>query len=457
MKKTGPRVLVGLSRPADLSVHGRDGQRRGARAYPRERRNHARVTSKAPRRSLSSDEKKQPQGYSVDLCREIANGIRAQLALPKLETRWVALTLQNRLEAVRSGRVDIDCSTTTWTLTRQREVDFSLITFIDGATVLARGNSDLFRLADFGGKRIAVIRSTTTFDVLSRELKSRSVAAEIVPVADRAEGLQLLRTGAVDGFASDRIVLIGLVLRDPGQRQVQAARRRFLDGAVRARASARRPRLPARGEQRRRTAVPHRRHHGHIRALARTAGQAERPAVRDVLAAVRRRIAFPCPPSWRHSPVVIRLTALLAAAVLSILPAKAQTIRIPDFRESTAVTSGSAAGACDECGVVRSIREIYRRGATVNRSRAGADWGPADTRVVGAVVVLPFGPGSNSKTGFVGGVGTPEVNERLGEVSYEIIVRMDDQTLRTVERRDGAQFAVGDRVRVSEGRVELLR
>ena len=163
-----------------------------------------------------SDEKKQPQGYSVDLCREIANGIRTQLALPALQTRWVALTLQNRLEAVSSGRVDIDCSTTTWTLTRQREVDFSLITFIDGATVLAREDTDVFRLADFGGKRIAVIRNTTTFDVLNRELKTRSVAAEIVPVADRAEGLQLLRKGVVDGFASDRIVLIGLVLRDPG-------------------------------------------------------------------------------------------------------------------------------------------------------------------------------------------------------------------------------------------------
>ena len=148
--------------------------------------------------------------------------------------------------------------------------------------------------------------------------------------------------------------------------------------------------------------------------------------------------------------------ALLAAEVLSISTAKAQTIRIPDFRESTAVTSPSAPGTCDECGVVRSIREIHRRGAPVSSSRAGAAWGPTDTRVIGAVMVLPFGPGSNSK-GFVGGVGTQEVSERLGEASYEIIVRMDDQTLRTVERRDGGQFTPGDRVRVSEGRVEHLR
>ncbi|MGH8633017.1 MAG: transporter substrate-binding domain-containing protein, partial [Burkholderiales bacterium] len=70
-----------------------------------------------------ADAGKQPQGYSVDLCREIASGIRAQLGLASLETRWVDLTLQNRLEAVKSGRVDIECSTTTWTLSRQANVD----------------------------------------------------------------------------------------------------------------------------------------------------------------------------------------------------------------------------------------------------------------------------------------------------------------------------------------------
>ena len=51
---------------------------------------------------------KQPQGYSVDLCREIASGIRAQLGLKSLETRWVALTIQNRLEAVKSRKLDIE-------------------------------------------------------------------------------------------------------------------------------------------------------------------------------------------------------------------------------------------------------------------------------------------------------------------------------------------------------------
>lgn len=165
----------------------------------------------------STDAAKQPQGYSVDLCREIASSIRAQLGLASLETRWVALTLQNRLQAVKSGRVDIECSTTTWTLGRQADVDFSLITFVDGGSILTRVESEAGRLSDFNGKRIAVITGTTTEKALKGSLERRSIKAEVVTVKTREAGLQLLDSRKVEGFASDRIVLIGVVLTSKTQ------------------------------------------------------------------------------------------------------------------------------------------------------------------------------------------------------------------------------------------------
>jgi ABC-type amino acid transport substrate-binding protein len=160
---------------------------------------------------------KQPQGYSVDLCREIAIGIRAQLGLASLETRWVALTLQNRLEAVRTGKVDIECSTTTWTLERQKEVDFSLITFVDGGSMLTRADAALGRLTDFEGRRIAVITGTTTEKVLKETIQRRGIKAQVITVKTRDNGLQMLESGKADGFASDRIVLIGQVLKGKAQ------------------------------------------------------------------------------------------------------------------------------------------------------------------------------------------------------------------------------------------------
>ena len=93
----------------------------------------------------------------MELCKRVADSIRQELKLADLKITWVPLQLQDRIEAVRSGKVDIECGTTTWTLTRQQEVDFSLMTFVDGATVLVNGNSEMLRIADLNGKKIAVV------------------------------------------------------------------------------------------------------------------------------------------------------------------------------------------------------------------------------------------------------------------------------------------------------------
>jgi len=160
----------------------------------------------------SVDAKGEPQGYSVDLCREIARGIGAQLGLAKLETRWVALTIQNRLEAVSARKVDLECSTTTWTLSRQRDVDFSLITFVDGGSVLTRAGSGLGRLADLNGKRVAVIKGTTTERALRDSLARYSVNAQVLTVNTRPEGLKLVEDAKAEGFAADRTTLVGALL-----------------------------------------------------------------------------------------------------------------------------------------------------------------------------------------------------------------------------------------------------
>ena len=158
------------------------------------------------------DANNEPQGYSIDLCRAVAESIGEQLKRPSLKTRWVKLTLQNRIQAVQKGQVDIECGTATWTLTRQRLVDFSLITFVDGGSVLTRLQDEgMRRLSDFDGKRIAVISGTTTERALRDGLTRALVTAEVVLVKSRDEGLDLLRQGKVNGFASDRTTLIGIV------------------------------------------------------------------------------------------------------------------------------------------------------------------------------------------------------------------------------------------------------
>ena len=154
----------------------------------------------------------EPQGYSVELCRAVAEGVAAQLKRTGLKTRWVKLTIQNRIDAVRKGQVDLECSTTTWTLSRQQLVDFSLVTFVDGGSLLVASNSAAGRMQDLGGKRIAVITGTTTEKALRATLARQAVKAEIVGVKSRDEGLGLLAQAQVEALASDRTALIGVVV-----------------------------------------------------------------------------------------------------------------------------------------------------------------------------------------------------------------------------------------------------
>jgi hypothetical protein len=152
-----------------------------------------------------------------------------------------------------------------------------------------------------------------------------------------------------------------------------------------------------------------------------------------------------------------RLNAVLAA-VLSCLAAAAhgQAIRIPDFREPPRATL-KPGDPCERCGVIRSIREVQvSRPVPVPRvfQNDPLDQGLGSTVLVGAVVALPLGAGSEKP--FVGGVGTPEMRARFSETTYEVVILFDNGGYTTMQRPDGASFRVGDRVRVQGMQLELL-
>jgi glutamate/aspartate transport system substrate-binding protein len=149
-------------------------------------------------------------GYSVELCARVATAIQKELGLAEMKVLWEPLEAAGRIAAVASGRVDVECGTTTATLSRMKAVDFSLPIFVDGGGILVRTKSKLGRVADLKGKKIAVIGGTTTEEAIVRALNALGGAAILVPVKNGAEGMQQLLRGAVDGYAADRVVLAGL-------------------------------------------------------------------------------------------------------------------------------------------------------------------------------------------------------------------------------------------------------
>ncbi len=164
-------------------------------------------------RPLSFVENGEPAGYSVDICRRIAVGVREHLKLPDMKITYVPLTLDNRFDAVVDGKVDIECASTTMTLGRQERVDFTLMTFVTGGTFLSRAKDRIATMEDLKGKRIGVIRGVTAETALKAHLSEKLIDARVVNVADADDGLAKLQGGDIDAYASDQVVLIGDVTK----------------------------------------------------------------------------------------------------------------------------------------------------------------------------------------------------------------------------------------------------
>ena len=161
---------------------------------------------------------RRPVGYSIDLCTHVASSIQKQLGI-NLKLNWIPVTTENRLDMVASGKVDIECGTSTASLSRQERVDFSLMTFVDGGGLLTKKDLTLRAVADLTDKRIAVIPGTTTESALSRFLKEEFVQVQMVRVKNHVEGLAAIEKDSADAFASDRGILIGLAVtsKDPSR------------------------------------------------------------------------------------------------------------------------------------------------------------------------------------------------------------------------------------------------
>ena len=165
---------------------------------------------------------KQPVGYSIELCLEIVNEVKSMLKNPNIVTTYVPVTASTRFETLQDNSIDILCGSTTMTLSRSELVDFTQLTFITGAAFLSIKSTNIDGITDLTGKKVAVVRSTTTMEVLKKALKKENSDAKIIPVDFASEGMDLVIKGEVAALLADQVVLIGLVIthKEPTQFEV---------------------------------------------------------------------------------------------------------------------------------------------------------------------------------------------------------------------------------------------
>jgi ABC-type amino acid transport substrate-binding protein len=152
----------------------------------------------------------QPAGYSIDLCNRVIAQIGRTVGEPGLKVNWIVGGAAERVQMVASGKADLECGNTTQTQTRLASVDFSNLIFVDGGGFLVKSDSTINRIADMGGRKIAVLKGTSTEARMNQQFARRGINATVVTIGDGPEGVALLESGAVDAYAGDKIKLVGL-------------------------------------------------------------------------------------------------------------------------------------------------------------------------------------------------------------------------------------------------------
>jgi ABC-type amino acid transport substrate-binding protein len=152
----------------------------------------------------------EPAGLMIDLCKAVTENIVTRLSLAPLRITYVPVTAVDRFEAIQQHRADLLCEPTSATLSRRQLVDFSIATFVDGASLMIRpdGPRDLQALA---GRKIGVLAGTTTEQELRDALANAGLTAEIIPANTHTEGLAMLDDARIAAYFGDRSILVTLI------------------------------------------------------------------------------------------------------------------------------------------------------------------------------------------------------------------------------------------------------
>jgi glutamate/aspartate transport system substrate-binding protein len=163
--------------------------------------------------------RKEPIGYSIDICRAIVDAMSTEVGRD-LEIKWVPVTSDSRINAVTSGQVDLECGSTTSNLERKKVVDFSPVIFIAGTKLMVKNGSPIKSFRDLAGKSVVVTTGTTNEKTMHELATKFKVNMTIVNGADHADSYKQLVEGKVDAFATDDVLLYGFIALNRAQDQL---------------------------------------------------------------------------------------------------------------------------------------------------------------------------------------------------------------------------------------------
>jgi glutamate/aspartate transport system substrate-binding protein len=153
----------------------------------------------------------EPIGYAIDLCKAVVEDIAAELDGMTLDIAYKPVTSETRIPAVVSGQIDLECGSTTSNVTRKKLVAFSPVYFVSGTKLLVKRGSGIRSWRDLGGKTVVVTSGTTNEAAIRAIAEKQQLAVNLVTGSDHQHSFDMLKAGAADAFATDDVLLYGLL------------------------------------------------------------------------------------------------------------------------------------------------------------------------------------------------------------------------------------------------------
>lgn len=146
-------------------------------------------------------------GFSIDLCQKVVDKVKQTLGMPSLTVTNVPVTSANRIALVNNGNVDIECASTANSLERQKQVGFSVATFVSHTRWLVKANAGLKSAADLKGKTVVYTQGSNALGFAKEISEKSNLNLQYIPAHDHSESMLVLESGRAAAFIEDDILL----------------------------------------------------------------------------------------------------------------------------------------------------------------------------------------------------------------------------------------------------------
>jgi glutamate/aspartate transport system substrate-binding protein len=157
------------------------------------------------------DDQKRPTGYAIEMCMRILDEVKAELKLAQIKVDYVPVNIQNRQALVANGTVQLECGGTVNTFARNKQVDFSPVSYVAASQLLVLKSSHIAKFEDLNGKIVAVATGGSSEPELKHIIETNKLNVRVINVDDHAAGLIAVESRRADAYFNDNAAFFSLI------------------------------------------------------------------------------------------------------------------------------------------------------------------------------------------------------------------------------------------------------